>query len=79
MAKVAKKAKKNLIPENLLGSILDAAPVGVVVIDQEGTIVRFTLGDEGGNTGARARNGRPSYSVSAGQFRRLSGCTRRSG
>ncbi len=41
MAKATKEAKKVLLPENLLGSILDAAPVGVVVIDQEGTIVRF--------------------------------------
>lgn len=41
MAEVAKKAEKNLIPENILGSIVDAAPVGIVVIDQEGTIVRF--------------------------------------
>ena len=38
---MAKKAKKNLLPEDVLGSILDAAPVGVVVIDQEGMIVRF--------------------------------------
>ncbi|MCH8202797.1 MAG: PAS domain S-box protein [Proteobacteria bacterium] len=41
MAKATEEAKKVLLPENLLGSILDAAPVGVVVIDQEGTIVRF--------------------------------------